>query len=128
MILVDYQVNPNDHDEFIEVMDELRVVRRRTGATRWSLFEDAGHPGHLVESFVVPSWGGYLLQRNRYTEADLRIYDTAMALHRGPGEPEVTYFIHPESILAYRRRARWRRLSGHDRALSDQGFRSSSRR
>jgi MFS family permease len=119
MILVDYEVDLDEEEAFIEVMEELRVVRRRTGATRWGLFEDAAKPGRFVETFVVPSWGSYLRQRTRYTEADLRVHDAAYALHRLPGQPHVTYFIHPDSALAYRRRARWRRLRGLDRALSE---------
>jgi hypothetical protein len=75
MILVEYEIVPETQEQFIEVMEELRVVRRRIGASRWGLFEDAGKPGRFVESFVVPSWGDYLLQRGRYTAADLRIYD-----------------------------------------------------
>lgn len=117
MVQVDYTVLPQHQEQFIESMEELRVVRRRLGASRWGLFEDAGQPGRFVESFVVPSWGGYLLQRSRYTAADLRIYDSAMALNTPPREPRVNYFVHPESALSYRRRARWRRLRGVDRAL-----------
>jgi hypothetical protein len=98
-------------------MEELRVVRRRAGATRWSLFEDAERPGRFVESFVTRSWGGYLRQRSRYTTADLRILDAARALDYAPDGPKVNYFLHPDSVLAYRRRARWRRLRGVDRAL-----------
>ncbi|HTW97290.1 MAG TPA: MFS transporter [Acidimicrobiales bacterium] len=119
MILVEYEIDPDDEDGFIEAMEELRVVRRRTGATRWGLFEDAAQPGRFVETFVVASWGSYLRQRTRYTEADLRVHDAAYARHRLPGRPRVTYFIHPDSALAYRRRARWRRLRGLDRALSE---------
>ncbi|HTV12398.1 MAG TPA: MFS transporter [Acidimicrobiales bacterium] len=118
MVLVDYNVSPENQDEFIEVMEELRVARRRTGASRWGLFEDASHPGHFVESFVTPSWGGYLAQRGRYTAADLRALDASVALHQGPSGPTARYFVHPESALAYRRRARWRRLRGVDRLLS----------
>ena len=118
MIMVDYEVAPESEDRFIEVMEEARVVRRRTGASRWGVFEDARRPGHFIETFVVPSWGGYLLQRNRYTAADLRVLDAANALHLGQDRPEVNYFVHPESALSYRRRARWRRLRGVDRVLA----------
>lgn len=121
MIVVDYQIDPDDDEAFIELMEEVRVVRRRTGATRWSLFEDAKRPGHFVESFVTASWGGYLRQRSRYTAADLRMFDKANELHALAEPPTIGYFIHPESVLAYRRRARWRRLRGVDRVLGKVG-------
>jgi hypothetical protein len=123
MIMVDFQTDPEQHEAFIEVMEELRVVRRRAGATRWSVFEDAERPGRFLESFVTRSWGGYLRQRSRYTAADLRILNTARALDHSGNGPKVSYFLHPDSVLAYRRRARWRRLRGVDRALEPPGSR-----
>ena len=79
MVIVDYEVAPEDEERFIQLMEELRVARRRTGASRWGLFEDAQRPGRFIESFVVASWGGYPVQRSRYTAADLRALDAATA-------------------------------------------------
>lgn len=117
LIVVTYVVDVDDRDQFVEAMEELRVVRRRTGATRWSLFEDANRPGRFIESFVTASWAAYLMQRNRYTKADLRVLGAAFALHTLPEPPEIAYYVHPDSALAYRRLARWRRLRGVDRSL-----------
>jgi len=110
MVIADYVVANEDQERFIELLEEVRVVRRRIGASRWGLFEDATTPGHFVESFVVPSWGDYLRQRSRYTTADLRALDAATALDTSRHGPTVRYFVHPESAFSYRRRARWRRL------------------
>jgi hypothetical protein len=110
MVIVGYVVTAERQERFIELMEEVRVVRRRIGASRWGLFEDAGTPGHFLESFVVPSWGGYLRQRSRYTAADLRVLDAATALDSSGNGPTISYFVHPESAFSYRRRARWRRL------------------
>jgi hypothetical protein len=126
MIMVEFQTDPEQHETFMEAMEELRVVRRRAGATRWSVFEDAERPGRFVESFVTRSWGGYLRQRSRYTTADLRILDSVRALDRSGNGPKVSYFLHPESVLAYRRRARWRRLRGVDRALEPPTSRTAT--
>jgi len=121
MIVVTYVVDLDERERFIETMEELRVVRRRTGATRWTLFEDANRPGRFIESFVTASWADYLTQRNRYTAADLRVLETAFAQHTLPDPPEISYFVHPDSALAYRRLARWRRLRGIDRSLQPTG-------
>ncbi len=85
MVTANYVILPRDQDRFIELMEEPRVVRRRIGASRWGLFEDARTPGHFLESFVVPSWGDYLRQRSRYTTADLRVLDAATALDQSQG-------------------------------------------
>jgi len=110
MVIAGYTVRPEGQERFIELMEEVRVVRRRIGASRWGLFEDASTPGHFLESFVVPSWGDYLRQRSRYTTGDIRVLDAAMALDASPNGPTVSHFVHPESAFSYRRRARWRRL------------------
>ena len=110
MVIASYVVIPADQERFIELMEELRVVRRRIGASRWGVFEDASTPGHFLESFVVPSWGDYLRQRSRYTTGDLRVLDAAMAMDASRSGPTVNYFVHPESAFSYRRRVRWRRL------------------
>jgi Transmembrane secretion effector len=110
MVIAGYTVPPEGQERFIELMEEVRVVRRRIGASRWGVFEDASTPGHFLESFVVPSWGDYLRQRSRYTTADLRVLDAAKALDASPNGPTVSHFVHPESAFSYRRRARWRRL------------------
>ncbi len=125
MIVVSFVVDLDDREQFIEKMEELRVVRRRTGATRWTLFEDANEPGRFIESFVVASWAAYLTQRSRYTAADLRVLDAAMALHAAPDPPTVSYFVHPDSAIAYRRIARWRRLRGVDSSLQPAGAKAA---
>jgi MFS family permease len=111
VILVDYQVGPEDREEFVVTMEQLSLVRRRAGAARWSLLEDARRPGRFLESFVVPSWAGYLLQRTRYTALDLRTFDAVTAFNSS-GEPDVSYFLRPQPLLTHRRRVRSRRFRG----------------
>jgi len=54
------------------------VSRRRTGATAWTLYQDAGDGSVYVELFTVPTWGEHLRQHHeRLTgydrELDLRM-------------------------------------------------------
>jgi predicted MFS family arabinose efflux permease len=109
MILVEYQLAEEDIDDFLAAMAELRIVRRRLGATRWGVFEDVAEQGKFLETFLVPSWNGYLLQRAHYTQADTEIEERAQAFHRGPGEPKFTRLVHPDTVEAARARSAWRR-------------------
>ena len=61
MIIVEYRVGEEDVDDFLEAMTELRIVRRRLGGTRWGVFQDVTTHGKFLETFLVPSWNGYLL-------------------------------------------------------------------
>ena len=109
LILVEYRLAVEDVDDFLAAMAHLRIVRRRLGATRWGVFEDVATHGRFLESFLVPSWNGYLLQRAHYTKADKEVEDTAFAFHRGEGEPQVTRLVHPDTVEAAQARSAWRR-------------------
>jgi len=108
LILVEYRVASEDADDFLAAMAELRVVRRRLGGTRWGVFQDVTVPGRFLETFLVPSWQGYLLQRAHYTKADMEVENRASAFHRGPGPPVVTRLVHPDTVEAARARSAWR--------------------
>jgi len=109
MILVEYRLAEEDVDDFLGAMAELRIVRRRLGATRWGVFEDVTEHGKFFETFLVQSWNGYLLQREHYTHADSEIEAKASAFHRGPGDPIFTRLVHPDTVEAARARSAWRR-------------------
>ncbi len=109
LVLVEYQLEEEDVEEFLEVMEQLRIVRRRLGASRWGIFEDVTSHGRFVETFIVSSWDRYMLQREHYSEADAAIEEQARAFHRGTGAPAVTRFVHPDTVEAARARSSWRR-------------------
>jgi hypothetical protein len=109
LILVEYRLSPENADDFLAAMAELRIVRRRLGGSRWGIFEDVTEQGKFLETFLVPSWQGYLLQRAHYTKADSDIEARAFSFHKGPGEPKFTRLVHPDTVEAARARSAWRR-------------------
>jgi predicted MFS family arabinose efflux permease len=109
LILFEYRIALEDDDDFLAAMAELRIVRRRLGGIRWGVFQDATAPGKFIETFLVPSWQGYLLQRAHYTKADREVEARAFAFHQGPDEPKVTRFVHPDTVEAAHARSAWRR-------------------
>jgi hypothetical protein len=58
LITLTFTVPPENVAPFLEAMQRVRSSRRRTGATRWSLYRDAADPSRFIETFFVPSWGG----------------------------------------------------------------------
>jgi predicted MFS family arabinose efflux permease len=109
LVLAEYRLAMENVEDFLSAMAELRIVRRRLGAIRWGVFQDVTEPAKFVETFLVPSWRGYLLQRAHYTKADKEVEARAFAFHRGPGEPIFTRLVHPETVEAARARSAWRR-------------------
>jgi MFS family permease len=93
LVTVEYFIDPTRGRDFTLTMQGLRRIRRRDGAIRWSLFEDASTPGRYLETFVVESWAEHLRQHSRATVADREVEIKAWAFHLGEGPPKVTHWI-----------------------------------
>jgi MFS family permease len=53
LVTVEYRIRPQDHQEFLRVLEELGRERRRDGAYRWGVFEDTADEGRVVENFAL---------------------------------------------------------------------------
>jgi quinol monooxygenase YgiN len=93
LVTVEYAIDPNHTAEFADAMEAVRRIRRRDGAIRWGLFEDAAIPGRFIETFVVESWAEHLRQHERMTVSDREIESKAWAFHLAGEPPKVTHWI-----------------------------------
>jgi MFS family permease len=92
MVLVEYDVPPENVPEFLVALPPLQRSRRRTGARRWELFQDAADPTRFVETFVFPSWAERVRQHEvRRTRAEDRLEVTVRAL--AVGAPVVRHLL-----------------------------------
>ena len=96
LVRVEYRIDPKDVAAFERAMNAVRRVRRRDGATRWSLYQDLAVPARWVELFLVDTWLEHLRQHARGTIADAAIFARVRALHRGDDAPAVTHLIRRE--------------------------------
>jgi MFS family permease len=96
LVAIEYQIDLARREEFIGVMQGMKMIRRRDGAMRWHLFEDAASPGRMRESFLVESWAEHLRQHDRMTGADRAIQVRANSFHIGEGVPAVTHWLAAE--------------------------------
>ncbi|HYE21643.1 MAG TPA: MFS transporter [Tepidisphaeraceae bacterium] len=107
--VIEYRVPVGRAEEFVRLMRrDVRLARRRNGATRWRLERRraaAGEPEVLFrETFVFASWADRLRHHARTTKADAAIEDRALAqcvdgtgartTYRGAAEP-----VHVEVAL-----------------------------
>ncbi|MEP7280742.1 MAG: MFS transporter [Rubrivivax sp.] len=74
-----YRIRPQDAEDFLAVVGELRAPRQRDGATFWRIYRDLSDPTRFVERFIVSSWADYLHQRARATLADHAIEERVRA-------------------------------------------------
>jgi MFS family permease len=99
MITVEYEVDREDRERFIEAMLDLGRIRRRDGAYRWEIYADLERPGHYLETFVVDSWSEHLRQHERLTVADLEVTKLTRSFHRGQRPPEVRHMLWAPATL-----------------------------
>jgi len=91
--VIEYRIDPNTADGFLQAMKEMRRIRQRDGAIRWNLLRDAADPQRYIESFVTESWAEHLRQHVRVTAEDREVEQRAQAFHLGPQPPRITHLI-----------------------------------
>jgi MFS family permease len=79
--------------EFLRLMREVRLIQRRNGAFSWRLDEDLTRSNIYRIEMMVPSWSGYLLQRDRLTKAEQETINKVWRLHVGEDVPEERYYL-----------------------------------
>ena len=97
MVQIEYCVDPQQAEDFLRAMHEVRLVRERDGAFGWFVARDPANEDRHVETFMAESWLDYLRQLDRMTNADHTIEDHARSFHEGSAPPTVTPIIaeHP---------------------------------
>ncbi len=75
LVAIDYTIDPKKARKFIRAMAQMKAIRRKYGAIRWTLFRDVGDQGHYRESFVVESWLEHLRQHERFTVTDQTVLE-----------------------------------------------------
>ncbi len=97
MVQIEYCVEPQQAEDFLRAMREVRRMRERDGAFGWFLARDPATEERHVEAFMAESWLDYLRQLERMTNADHAIEDYARSFQQGGAPPTVTPLIaeHP---------------------------------
>jgi MFS family permease len=93
MVTVRYEIEEADRAAFLALMRHMELVRRRSGAVGWALYEDPTARDVLLEVFVVDSWIEHLRQHERSTGHDAALRDRIFALHRGAAPPAVSHLL-----------------------------------
>jgi MFS family permease len=79
--------------EFLRLMREVRLIHLRNGAFGWRLDEDLTRSNFYRIEMMVPSWTGYLLQRERLTKTEQETIKKVWQLHVGEEVPEERYYL-----------------------------------
>jgi len=83
IVEIEYRVEPARARAFYGVMQHVQLARQRTGAYGWSIARDITDPALWTERYHCPTWHDYLRQRNRPTQAERQLAQTAQEFHTG---------------------------------------------
>jgi MFS family permease len=83
LVTVEYDVEPQREEEFLQAMHRYERIRRRDGAYQWGIFRDLESPTRYLEAFLVDSWAEHLRQHERLTRADRDVTERVQNLVRG---------------------------------------------
>jgi quinol monooxygenase YgiN len=90
---VEYLVDPERAEAFIDVMQQTRRARLSEGAIGWELLRDIGEPARFVEEIVDESWTEHLRRFHRATAADIALRERRLAFHQGAEPPVITRYV-----------------------------------
>jgi len=92
-VTIEYDVDPAKAAAFSSAMRSLRRLRKRDGAVRWTLYQDAAKPNRWVEAFLLRSWLDDLRHQRRATMADRGTLDRVRSFHQGAEPPRVSHLL-----------------------------------
>ncbi|WP_205698006.1 MFS transporter [Conexibacter sp. SYSU D00693] len=94
LVTIEYDVPEDRAEAFRAAMEPVGRSRRRTGATRWALFQDAGEPRRFVEAWLTSTWGEHLRQHaERVTVRDQEFEAKARSLLAEGSQPRVSHLV-----------------------------------
>ena len=86
-------IRPEDREEFLALMEELRLVFLRSGAFLYRVDEILERPGTFRTEMRVSSWGEHLRQHTRTTKAETELAERVWRMHAGEREPVVSHSL-----------------------------------
>jgi quinol monooxygenase YgiN len=95
LVTLEYRVNRDRTEEFLEAIHEYARVRRRDGAYRWGVYRDLEDADRYVETFLIRSWAEHLRQHERSTKADREVEDRLRTYVTGV--PNVRHLVAADS-------------------------------
>jgi len=93
MVTVEIIIRPEDREEFLASVEQLRLNFLRNGAFLYRVDENLEHPGTFRTEMLVGSWAEHLRQHARMTKAETELAERVWAMHAGDEEPVVRHYL-----------------------------------
>ena len=97
-VTVESIIRPEDREEYLSLVEQLRLIFLRNGALLYRVEESLENPGTFRTEMLVASWAEHLRQHARTTKAETEIAERAWNLHAGDQEPVVRHYIKADRV------------------------------
>ena len=81
MVTVEIIIHPEDREEFLVSVEQLRLNLLRNGAFLYRVDETLETPGTFRTEMLVASWADHLRQHGRMTKAETELAERVRAMH-----------------------------------------------
>ena len=89
----DLIIRPEDREEFLALVEQLRLIFLRNGAFLFRVDENLEHSGTFRTEMLVSSWAEHLRQFARMTKAETELVERVWAMHAGDEDPVVGHYL-----------------------------------
>lgn len=94
LVQLRYRVAAENQESFLRAIARLADARRRGGAVRWTVLQDAADPELFVEQFTERSWHAHLRHHGHVSQSDRTLQEAVLAFHDGPA-PVADHLLPP---------------------------------
>jgi hypothetical protein len=86
-------IRPEDREEFLALIEQVRLIFLRNGAFLYRIDENLEHPGTFRTEMLVSSWAQHLRQLARMTKTETELVERVRAMHAGDEEAAVRHYL-----------------------------------
>jgi MFS family permease len=92
-VTVDFMIRQEDREEFLALIQQVRLVFLRNGAFLYRVEENLEEPGTFRTEMQLGSWAEHLRQNERMTKTDTELVERLWAMHSGKQERIVRHYL-----------------------------------
>jgi len=86
-------IRPEDREEFLALVEQVRLIFLRNGAFIYRVDENLENPGTFRSEMLVSSWAEHMRQLARMTKTDTELVERVRAMHAGDEPAAVRHYL-----------------------------------
>jgi MFS family permease len=92
-VTMEFTIRPEDREEFLSLMNKVRLMFLRNGASLFRVDETLEEPGKFRTEMLVNSWAEHLRQHARITREENELFSKALAMNANGNAPWIRHYL-----------------------------------